>query len=217
MFKRSQRQHVKATVIAADVASLHGADMAKWDFVVDVRPEIGPVFRAPVSASFFAGGKAPRAGDIVEVSFDIKSGGDVRLELAGDARFDPQVAADESRARMKEALAAPAGTVIAATPQELQRAAQVAAMEYAVLRKGLESSGKAGIAEVTSVAEGDPHFPPLMGFDVNANVSDETSPARPAAFRVWVDPSKRPVSVGAKLPVRIDPQDATVIVLDHSR
>ena len=118
---------------------------------------------------------------------------------------------------MKAALAALAGTAIAATPQDLQRAAQEAAMEYAVLRKGLEASGQPGVAEVTSVAEGDPYFPPLMGFDLTANVSTETWPAHLASFRVWVDPSKRSVVVGAKLAVRIDPVDASVIVLDHSR
>ena len=106
MFKRNQRQRVKATVIAADLDSLHGADMAKWDFVVDVRPEIGPVFRALTKADFFAGGKIPRAGDVVDVSFDINGSDDVHLELKGDARFDPHVAADESRKKMKAALAA---------------------------------------------------------------------------------------------------------------
>ena len=94
MFKRNQRQRVKATVIAADLGSLHGADMAKWNFVVDVRPEIGPIFRAAVQSDFLASGKVPRAGDVVDVSFDINGSDDVRLELAGDARFDPHVAAD---------------------------------------------------------------------------------------------------------------------------
>lgn len=114
MFKRNQRQRVKAMVIAVDLGSLHGADMAKWDFVVDVRPEIGPVFRATAKANFFAGGKIPRAGDILDVSFDINGSDGVRLELVGDARFDPNVAADESRKKLKAALAAP-GCGISAT------------------------------------------------------------------------------------------------------
>ncbi len=217
MFNRSQRQRVKATVVAGDLRTLHGSDMASWDFVVDVRPEIGPVFRAAVKSDFFVGGRVPRAGDLVDVSFEINGSDNVRLELAGDARFDPHVVADQSRKRMKQALAAPAGTPIAATPQEMQRAAQVAAMEYAVLRKGLESSGQPATAEVTSVVEADPHFPPLMRLDVTANVTGESSPTHSASFRVWVDPSKRPVVVGSTVAVRIDPQDAAVIVLDHSR
>lgn len=101
MFNRSQRQRVKATVVTGDLGTLHGSDMASWDFAVDVRPEIGPVFRAVAKSDFFVGGRVPRAGDVVDVSFDINGSDNIRLELDGDARFDPHVVADQSRKRMK--------------------------------------------------------------------------------------------------------------------
>lgn len=89
MFNRSQRQRVKATVVTGDLRTLQGSDMASWDFVVDVRPERGPVFRAATKSDFFVGGRVPRAGDVVDVSFDINGSDNIRLELDGDARFDP--------------------------------------------------------------------------------------------------------------------------------
>ena len=88
MFNRGKRQHVKATVVAGDLSSLQSSNMASWDFVLDVRPEIGPVFRAATTADFLVGGKIPQPGDLVDVSFDINGGDDVRLELAGDGRFN---------------------------------------------------------------------------------------------------------------------------------
>ena len=81
MFGRHERQTAKATIVAADLGTLHTSDMAAWDFVVDVQPTDGALFRAVTSSSFATSGKVPRAGDVVNVSFISKALDDVRLEL----------------------------------------------------------------------------------------------------------------------------------------
>ena len=69
--------------MSADLGTLHAANMEAWDFVVDVQPADGALFRAVTSRSFVADGKVPRVGDVVNVSFISKALDDVRLELEG--------------------------------------------------------------------------------------------------------------------------------------
>lgn len=217
MFGRD-RETASATVVATDLRGRHAESLHRWAFVLDVHPTDGEPFRAEATEDIVELAPHPEPGDTVTVSYRAKGLDHVRLELKGDPRFDAGVADAQSRDQFEAALAAPAGTASALDPKQRQWAAQEASMAYAVLRKGLESTGRPGVADVVTTRIVDDGFPPLVGLDVDATVRpDDGAPPYAATFRAWVDPASRPVPPGAQVFVRIAAGDPTVIALDHSR
>jgi hypothetical protein len=218
MLGRDRRERAQATVVVADIDGLRAEDMVRYEFILDVQPAEGEPFRATAHHTFFALVlQHPKAGDVVTVSFAAKGRDKVRLEIDGDERYDLKLQEARRQDARAAALAAPVGSAPIPTPQEALRAAQEDAMAYAVLRKGLEAGGTPGTAVLHGVADA-AAFPPLAAYAVQATITpDGGDPPFDAAFTVWVDPRSRPVIAGSTVPVRIDPADQAVVVLDHAR
>jgi hypothetical protein len=105
----------------------HGADYSrwhyvKWRFVVEVRPEAGPAYRAAAEQEIPSEGfDEPVVGNAVRVEYHEKEPDKVTLLLKGDARYDHAVRRREAReweksgrasrdAAFREVLDAPPGS-----------------------------------------------------------------------------------------------------------
>ncbi len=117
-------QSAQATVLSGKLrnfkASSEGVG-AKYDFVLDVKPEQGEPFRATITQRLPRMISAPQAGDIINIKYNSKTK-KAKLELEGDVRYDLSMLVQAQRLdaqKRKEAIRdTPAGTPLPTQPPE---------------------------------------------------------------------------------------------------
>ena len=117
-------QAAQATVLSGKLSNFRASSDsvgAKYDFVLDVKPEQGEPFRTTITQRFPRMISAPQAGDIVNVKYNSKTR-KAKLELEGDIRYDLSMLVQAQRLdaqkRQEAIYDTPAGTPLAAQRPE---------------------------------------------------------------------------------------------------